>query len=217
MTKDFTNQVNLVSNKDNEVQVEYLSIAELKKLKNKCLAGRLRHFTSRYMILTAIYTGMRPEEIKVLTWDDIDFERHEVNIDKAWNDASEKFKPTNNESSVRTIRVNSALLDVLKELKDNHNRMVFVNQYGTLPTSNGYNKALRSIMAKCGISKKGFHFYSLRHCHVAYLLSQEADLYIISKRLGHSNTTITSKTYAYLIDEYKNKSNNQIEKYLEKM
>lgn len=65
------------------------------------------------------------------------------------------------------------------------------------------------------LNKNDFHFHSLRHAHVAYLLSQGVDLTIISKRLGHADTTVTSKVYAYLVEEYKDKAENQIEKYLE--
>ncbi|HIZ96713.1 MAG TPA: tyrosine-type recombinase/integrase [Candidatus Ligilactobacillus excrementavium] len=50
-----------------------------------------------------------------------------------------------------------------------------------------------------------FHFHSLRHFHVAYLLFQGIELYTISKHLGHSNMMITAKKYAYLVDEYKAK------------
>lgn len=217
LSKNFAEQVNLVANKDKERQVEYLSVAELKKLKNQCLEGRSRHFTSRYMILTAIYTGMRPEEIKGLTWNDINFKNHTIDINKAWDSDKKEFKPTKNESSNRIVRVNQDLLNVLSELKANHTKMIFEDQFGTIPTSTAYNKTLRAIMKKAEIQKRGFQFYSLRHCHVAYLLSQGVDLYIISKRLGHSNTTITTKVYAYLIDEYKMKSDDQIEKSLQKM
>ncbi|AXX74955.1 site-specific integrase [Limosilactobacillus reuteri] len=73
------------------------------------------------------------------------------------------------------------------------------------------NQEFLNIIAE--LNKNDFH--SLRHAHVAYLLSQGADLTIISKRLGHADTTVTSKVYAYLIDEYKDKAENQIEKYLE--
>lgn len=217
LSKNFAEQVNLVANKDKERQVEYLSVAELKKLKNQCLEGRSHHFTSRYMILTAIYTGMRPEEIKGLTWNDINFKNHTIDINKAWDSDKKEFKPTKNESSNRIVRVNQDLLNVLSELKANHTKMIFEDQFGTIPTSTAYNKTLRAIMKKAEIQKRGFQFYSLRHCHVAYLLSQGVDLYIISKRLGHSNTTITTKVYAYLIDEYKMKSDDQIEKSLQKM
>ena len=88
--------------------------------------------------------------------------------------------------------------------------MVFQNVLGTIPTSNALNKCLRSIMNDCGIKKQGFHFHSLRHVHVAYLLGKGVDIYAISKRLGHSNITVTLNTYSYLIDEYKAKNDSLI-------
>lgn len=65
-------------------------------------------------------------------------------------------------------------------------------------------------MASCGLKKQGFHFHSLRHVHVAYLLGQGVDVYAISKRLGHSTITTTLNTYSYLIEEYKAKNDTLI-------
>ena len=72
-------------------------------------------------------------------------------------------------------------------------------------------------MQEAGIEKQDFHFHSLRHSHVAYLLSQGIDLYAISKRLEHSNMMVTGKVYAYLIDEYKAKMDDKIEQKLSKI
>lgn len=96
------------------------------------------------------------------------------------------------------------------DLKANNSVMVFQNVLGTIPTSNALNKCLRSIMNDCDIKKQGFHFHSLRHVHVAYLLGEGVDIYAISKRLGHSNITVTLRTYSYLIDEYKAKNDTLI-------
>lgn len=216
LSKSFAEQVNLVANKDKRMHVEYLNLAKIKKLKKFALRGRSRHFTSRYMILTAIYTGARLGEIQALTWNDINWLKHEITINKSWDYVDGgKFKPTKSESSNRTIRVNQEFLNIINELKPNNSTMIFMNQYHRIPSSNAVNKTLRNIMKKAELNKNDFHFHSLRHAHVAYLLSQGADLTIISKRLGHADTTVTSKVYAYLVDEYKDKAENQIEKYLE--
>lgn len=57
---------------------------------------------------------------------------------------------------------------------------------------------------------KGFHFHSSRHAHIAYLLSQGIAIYAISKRLGHADIIITMRVYAYLIDEYKKRTDEKI-------
>lgn len=210
ISKDFTHNVKVVANKERERKVEYLSHDELVTLKNE-VNKKLNHYnTSRYMILTAIYTGMRKSEIQALTWKDIDFLHATISVTKSWDEKKKAFKPTKTESSKRTIKVNRQLLNRLAELKANNSIMVFQNVLGTIPTSNALNKCLRSIMNDCGIEKQGFHFHSLRHVHVAYLLSQGVDIYAISKRLGHSNITVTLNTYSYLVDEYKAKNDTLI-------
>ncbi|KRL02492.1 tyrosine-type recombinase/integrase [Liquorilactobacillus capillatus] len=217
LAKDFTQNVELSWNKDKQVKVEYLSIAEINKLVSALKSGRQKHFTSRYMILTAIYTGMRLGEIMALTWNDINFTWKTIDINKAWDYTNGGgFKETKNDSSKRIIKVNDSLLDLLKELKSD-SKMVFENQYKTIPSSSAVNKTLRQIMKQSGIQKKGFHFHSLRHSHVAYLLANNVDLYLISKRLGHSDMSTTSKVYAYLIEEHKAKLDQQIENSLDKI
>ena len=85
-----------------------------------------------------------------------------------------------------------------------------MNVFNKIPTSNALNKCLHSVMKQAKINKQGFHFHSLRHTHVAYLIGQGVDIYAISKRLGHSNVNITLSVYAYLVDEYKTKNDNLI-------
>ena len=161
-------------------------------------------------VLTAIYTGMRLGEIMALTWNDINFKT--ISINKSWNYLDGGgFKKTKTKSSIKTIRVNDDLLNLIVGLKVYKQGLVFRNAYGQLPTSNAVNKTLRNAMSQCGIVKQDYHFHSLRHSHVAYLLANDVPLYIISKRLGHSNTTITDDKYAYLIDEFKERSNEMIE------
>lgn len=218
IVKDFTQNVEMVANKDNEMKVEYLNLDELAKLTNAVLDGRRSIYTSRYMILAAIYTGARLSELQALTWKDIDPLHRTISINKAWDNLhGGGFTTTKNESSVRTIRVNQELLDILNELRQNDSTMVFMNHRGEIPTSNAVNKTLRKIMKDNGIEKKDFHFHSLRHSHVAYLLSEGVDLYAISKRLGHSNMMVTGKIYAYLIDEYRAKMDDKIEEKLGKI
>ena len=210
ITKDFTHNVEIAFDRTKKVDVEYLTTKELNTLKTAVISKLDHHNTSRYMILLAIFTGMRKSEIQALTWKDIDLIHSTISVNKSWDEKKKAFKPTKTSSSKRTIRVNRSLLNVIADLKANHSVMVFQNVLGTIPTSNALNKCLRSIMQSAGIEKQGFHFHSLRHVHVAYLLSKGVDIYAISKRLGHSNITVTLNTYSYLIDEFKAKNDTLI-------
>lgn len=201
--KDFTHNVQLNYNKSHHRKNEYLNMKELEQLLKALKEGLNRHNTSRYMILTSIYTGMRKSEIQALTWNDIDELHGTITISKTWDDNKKAFKPTKTKTSTRIIPVNRELLKILDDLKANNSTMIFKNALGTIPTSNALKKCLNSILNDCGIKKQGFHFHSLRHVHVAFLLSKGIPIDVISKRLGHSKTSVTLNVYAYLIDEFK--------------
>ncbi|POH12330.1 hypothetical protein BGL38_00965 [Fructilactobacillus sanfranciscensis] len=215
--KDILQRTNIVYNKEKTWKIEYLNQEELKKLTNYLIKTRNRHYFSKYMILLALFTGMRLGEIQGLKWEDINFNFKSIQIRRSWNALQKKYVPTKNESSNRTIRVNSEMLELLKELKINNSEAVFINQFGTIPTSNAVNKTLRKALGELGINRQGFHFHSLRHTHVAYLLSQKIDIYIISKRLSHSDVGTTTRVYSYLIDEYRNRANDEIENSISKL
>ncbi|ARW24617.1 Integrase [Pediococcus acidilactici] len=215
--KDFVRSVNLVFDKERSRKIDYLSIEETAQLSNYLLETKNPNFTSKYMILLAIGTGMRLGEIQALTWKDINFNFNTISINKSWNYEDGKFQSTKANFD-RIIRINDTLIAAIKELKPaSKKEMIFLNQYGTIPSSSAVNKTLKESLTACDIEHGGFHFHSLRHTHVAYLLSETVDLYVISKRLGHSDVSITSRVYSYLIDEYKQKSDLKIEKSVEKL
>ena len=214
--KDFIERTTIVYDQNRTLQIDYLNIDEMTRLTDHVKQRLTPINMSSYMIYTAVYTGMRLGEIQGLQWRDINFNFKTISIRRAWSEVEHDFKSTKNESSKRIIRVNSDALTPLCDLKEvikpeNDKQQVFLNQYGTVPTSNAVNKTLRESFKAIGLVKKGFHFHSLRHTHVAYLLANQIDLYAISKRLGHKDIGTTSKVYSYLIDEYKAKTDNQID------
>lgn len=201
--QNFTNRINVVWNEQNTRKIEYLSIAEIKKLINVTKTTLEHKYTTPYIILTAIYTGMRLGEIMALQWSDIDQIKQTININKSYDYISKKIKPPKNESSKRVIYVSKALLNILNDLKQNNHKFIFAESNNKLPSNTAINHALQNRLRKADIFKRGFHFHSLRHCHVAYLVAHHVDWYEISKRLGHSNIGITMDTYSYMIDEMK--------------
>lgn len=211
LNHSFADHVSISGNSTKERPVEYLSLKEIKTLVKSCKQRLNPHKTSKYLILAAIYTGARLGELSALQWSDINFNNKTISITKSWNSDRKDMRKPKTKSSIRTIPVNFSLLSLLKELKCNHTDFVFGSPTSKIPpTSNGVNKVLHVLLKENALSKKNFHFHSLRHSHVAYLLSQGVDIYAISKRLGHADISITLKTYAYLLDEFKNKQNDKI-------
>jgi len=209
--KDFVEHTSIVFDKKRTRKIQYLNVEELKRLMQYLYTTRNFHFTSKYMIITALLTGMRPGEVGGLKWEDINFNFRTLTLKQSWNETSKNFEPLKNATSYRTIRIADWLIGLLNELpKDDKLGRVFANQYHTIPTSNAVNTVLKKALVENNIERQGFHFHSCRHSHVAYLLSQGIDLYAISKRLGHADMVVTGRIYAYLIDEYKAKTDTQI-------
>lgn len=218
LIKDFTSDVELVYNKDKSRKIEYLNMTESKKLTSYLLEKCNHYFTSNQMILTAIFTGMRLGEIQGLKWENINFNFKTITVNHAYNESTHEDIPTKTKSSIRVIRINSTLVDVLRHLRESsRNNYVFTNQYEAVPTSAAVNKTLRAALKALNIERKAFHFHSLRHTHVAYLLACGVDIYPISKRLGHADLGTTTRVYSYLIDEYKAKTDVQIEGFLDNL
>lgn len=229
LIKDFTQGVTATGDCKRILKVEYLNVSEIKELIKQTKSKLDWRYPSRFMILTAIYTGMRKEEIQALTWQDIDFKNHTISVNKAWRESKNDsesvqhfhhhhFKKVKTESSNRVIKVNQDLLDCLLILRQHSNsNLVFRSEFGTVPTSNALNAKLRALLASLKLDRRNFHFHSLRHSHVALLLAEGIDIYAISKRLGHSDISVTMNTYAYLIDEYKDQTDQQIVEALDQL
>jgi len=220
--KDFIERTTIVYDQKRTLQIDYLNIDEMTRLTDHVKQRLTPKNMSSYMIYTAVYTGMRLGEIQGLQWRDINFNFKTISIKRAYSEIEHDFKEPKNETSKRIIRANTNLLTILKDLKKqvkpkSDKQQVFLNKITGVPTSNAVNKALRRALKASEINRQGFHFHSLRHTHVAYLLANQIDLYAISKRLGHADIGITSKVYSYMIDEYKVQTDDSIETALQKI
>ncbi|WP_395387061.1 tyrosine-type recombinase/integrase [Pediococcus parvulus] len=152
--KDFVATVQLVFDNSKTREVEYLSESDLKTLTAYLAKTRNVNFTSKYMILTAFYTGMRPGEVGGLRWDDIDFKAQTFSLHQSWNETTKDFEPLKNKSSYRVIPVNKWLLDIINELPHNDAKdRVFVNQYGTIPTSRAVNNVIKDSLSAVGLKR----------------------------------------------------------------
>lgn len=214
ITVNFCENISLTANQDKIKHVEYLNLTEIKALVNYCLQHRTPAYTINYLILTAIMTGARFGEIAGLKWADL--AHGSIQINKQWNYKEKELTTLKTANSRRTVSIPPLLYDVLQDLKENDQEFIFKSPFG-LPSPGPVGRSFRRILKILDIDRPGFHFHSLRHSHVAYLLSQGFDIYTISKRLGHADTATTARVYAYLLEEYKDQTNQKIVKALEKL
>ncbi len=175
---------------------------------------------------TAIDTGARQGELFALTWEDIDFDKHIIIINKSYSYSSNgeglyssHTGPTKcNET--RKNKLSNSLTEVLKQHKINQkvilseygveqvpSTLVFCTPIGTHLDSSNVLKKLKEVFLELGINKPGNKnnkvFHDLRHTFATRQFEQGVEPLVISKLLGHSDINTTLKTYIHIMGHLK--------------
>lgn len=194
--KDVFSRVKATSSHELIRPENYLSADEFVRLQT-FLYDNANHFKENQqllMTLISLETGARLGEVFALRIDD--FFDGKMRIDESYSGASKQYTDPKTKSSIRTIPISTELEKVVKEYISETKRtdLLFSPQY-RINTS----RKLETILKHAKVHQIRFH--GLRHSHVSYLLYKGVDIAYISKRVGHSNTTITLEVYSHLLKE----------------
>ena len=156
----------------------------------------------------ALRTGMRQEEILVITWDHIDGNQLTI------NQALKQKKPlvigrAKTRSGHRTISIGNTLQAFLRshKVKQNEHRLrykrsyqdqgfIAANEYGGVLDSGNIRRAMQRIAAKAGLPY--ITPRNLRHTHATLLLEAGAPPNYVQERLGHERVDTTLNTYSFV-------------------
>ncbi len=176
-----------------------------------CLANEPLQYQALFTLL--IYTGMRRGEVLGLKWSDIDFNNKVITIQREVLYTANKglFEDTpKTATSNRIIKVADEPLKLLKKHKAEQNirRLQCGDQWHNnnyvFPNWNGkpmYPAALTSwfkhFLQQYDLPSITLH--SLRHTNASLLIANGINITTVSKRLGHTNTSVTASIYAHAI------------------
>ncbi len=151
----------------------------------------------------AAKTGMRLGELLALRWDDVDFNSNFLWVKRSYRRGI-FTKPKNGKS--RRVDMTPKLKAVLKQhlLKEKKEcfslgvepELVF-NRYGSVIEQNYIRRVFKRVLKKAGL--RDIKLHGLRHGYASILLSEGANLFYVSKQLGHSGINITSDIYGHFI------------------
>ncbi len=182
-----------------------------------------------YVFVVLMFTGMRIGELLALTWDDVDFKKNTILVNKNMVVVKADAKdPTNykmlNQKSTKTnagrvLSINSATAFALHQL-----HLLTGKQKYVVCTKN--NKQIRprniernfhNILKNAGIldpdsGSCGVH--PLRHTFASMLFQNGCDVKTVSELLGHSDTKITENIYIHLIQEHKAMQMQSLDRYI---
>lgn len=164
-----------------ESQREYLTHQELQSLANTpCKYEILK----RAFIASAL-SGLRWSDINTLVWSEV---RDEDNGVSRINFRQQKTE------GVEYLYISKQIRELFGERQDPSERVFKGLKYSAV-----YNNEIVRWCNRAGISKH-ITFHSARHTNAVLLLENGADIYTVSKRLGHREIRTTA-IYAKIVDQ----------------
>lgn len=163
------------------------------------------------------YTGMRKGEALALTWNDLDFQTHEIRINKAISrgKANKLYVKSTKTGVARTVSIDPMTESILKEWrkqqKQDYLKLGFnTMKSGQLVFSNERNEYLQPTKTRKWIVQiqkkynlKPITTHGLRHTHCSLLFEAGASIKEVQDRLGHSDVQTTLNIYAHVSKEKK--------------
>lgn len=151
-------------------------------------------------VLFACFAGLRRSEVVALTWDDIDFDKRLVTINKARvKDEFGQFVLKNSPKTVKSNRkviIVDILFDALKEYYESGELSVRVVKDEPDAMKDAYERARIKYQFP-------YNYHALRHYFTSYLLLIGAPLKDVSEILGHSTMQTTQRVYLHTFPQTK--------------
>ena len=161
-----------------ERQVRHLTHAQFERWYAEVKAPHARLYA-----LLGLFTMARPKAILELTWDRVDFERRQIDLNPRGRRQTKKRRPV--------VAVNPELLEALQEAH-RARQSEHVIERGAKPVGN-IKKAFQAASARSGIKVTP---YTLRHTGAVWAAEAGASMDELAQFMGHDDSVTTSTHYA---------------------
>jgi integrase len=155
----------------------------------------------REIYAVAIYTYLRPGELRVLLWADVDLEAGLVSVTKAWDYADEKIKPPKSEAGVRDVPIDPNLKPLLRRMRKGREPgdllVPALSTFGEDHLAEQWRRHLRlakitrSALHASTMSHVQSNFRSCRDTGITWLAMNGLDMQKIKRRAGHEKIATT--------------------------
>lgn len=166
------------------------------------------------LFLIIYYCGLRPGEVRALTYNDIDLEKRTIRVSKALEESSGKIKEPKSENGFRIIPIPDNLYSRLPQKKGNQFLFLGDRSKKLLSTSN-YKRAWKcilnymdiemgaktyrnKILTDTSVLDRSLTPYYLRHNYCSMLAEKEVDMKTAQYLMGHSSIEITANIYQHV-------------------
>lgn len=185
------------------------------------------------LYILALSTGARQSELLALTWNDINFNKNYIRINKIakyqqiiTKEKRSKYQAIiqtpKTEKSIRIVpfpeSIKSKIYSYKKEQEEilgniNKNNLIFCNIEGKYINGNNVYMNFKRILKRINKEKNilpNITFHDLRHTYATRLFEKGVNPKIVQEILGHSNISITLNTYTHVSEEIKKEVSEKI-------
>ena len=166
--------------KENRGRLRFLSDNERAALLDACMLEKRKPLF--LIVVLAISTGARKQELLSLQWRDVDFDRNQIIVQETKNDER------------RALFIYGTAHNLLWK------HHVFIRSPYVFPDRSGKNPVnidREFHRARCRAGIPDFHFHDLRHTAASYMAMNGASTADIAEALGHKSLSMV-KRYAHL-------------------
>ncbi|HSF82485.1 MAG TPA: site-specific integrase, partial [Anaerolineales bacterium] len=161
----------------------------------------------------AVATGMRQMELLGLKWNDLDWVKQTLKIERQLvrsKSGSVEFVPPKTKHGRRTVALGSHTIEVLRQQYEkqlaerkaagdrwSEHGLIFTTKNGTPIHYRNLLRDFKILLRNAGLPVIRFH--DLRHTAASIMLNHGIPVIVVSRRLGHAKPSITLDVYGHLI------------------
>jgi len=155
-------------------------------------------------------TGMRRSELLGLRWDDVDFKKARVSVNRGLVAVAYELHESRGKTpnSRRAIDLDPTTIRVLKAWREwqrteqeaagvQSERWLFTTTDGKPVHPHSISQTFERIAAKAEVPRIRLH--DIRHTHGTLLIKAGVPVKVVSERLGHGNPAFTIDTYQHVL------------------
>lgn len=154
------------------------------------------------------WCGLRIGEALALNWNDVDFNKKTITINKSYSEYKHRITNPKTQNSYRTVIMPNKCLDEVSKLFEHDKQIIgFDNQKYIFHFEKPLNQDTIKIRKDRWIAKahvKRIRMHDLRHSHVSLLINLGFSAFDIAKRLGHS-VDMVNNVYGHWFQNAQNK------------
>lgn len=204
------------------------------------MADRLKETNIKTSFYIALNTGLRESEVFGLRWEDIDFEKKTIKVNKQllFQDKKWCFCPLKTINAYRSVNITESFCNYLRKLKEeqekskeiygdgykrnfvtnrlerNKEKLLEITDFVNVKV-NGEMLTTNSIKFMSRIFKNDlgldFRFHNLRHTYATINAENGISPRYVQEMLGHSKFEFTLKYYTHVTDKMSSLARNALE------